>query len=76
MSEFIDVFKSGLSSFFRTAKEGEDNEEETDENESNQQEEESSRRRNGKNQVEGKLSFEQNISFISLLESLTNVAAT
>lgn len=52
MSEFADIFKSGLSSFFRNAKEGEDSEEETDEEESGQ-EEASQNRRSGGNQVEG-----------------------
>lgn len=53
ISEFADVFKSGLSSLFRNAKESEDSEEETDE-ESNT-DEASQNRRSGGNQVEGKL---------------------
>lgn len=59
MSEFADIFKSGLSSFFRNAKEGEEGEEEADEEESSQ-EEASQNRRSGGNQVEGNLNKMRN----------------
>lgn len=53
MSEFADIFKTGLSGLFRNAKEGEENEEEIDAEES-EQEEESQRRRNNGDQIEGR----------------------
>lgn len=50
MSEFSDLFKNGLSSFFKNAKEGENgDEEEIDEEEG----EEAQNRRSGGNEVEG-----------------------
>lgn len=54
LSEFTDIFKSGLSSFFRTAKEGEDGEEESDEEESNQKDDSENQRKGGE-QIEGNI---------------------
>lgn len=59
MSEFMDIFKGGLSSFFRTAKEGEDEEEEQ---EPQQKEDKQQNRRDGSS-VQGEESLRKNRCF-------------